>query len=104
MVLSEAYKVRNKDTFRSLGTVGSLVLCNDCDVCVCLFALIPATNAMSQTVVLVLSWSAYRLEYSISLDSEERKNSARCISAILEPLTPGAAMHIASPTTARRSH
>ncbi|KAK5171027.1 uncharacterized protein LTR77_004171 [Saxophila tyrrhenica] len=91
--LSEAYKANVNGPFRRLGTVQDLVLSESCQVCVSLFAIIPAVREVSQTIMLVLAWSAYRLEFSIGLDTESRLSTARYVAAILEPLPPGAELH-----------
>ena len=75
--------------FRSLGCVGPVKLHDDCPLCRCLFGLIGTPHSPDQEIILVLSWSMYRLEASISLDSRERRTTARYITAVLRPSETG---------------
>lgn len=47
--------------FRTLGYVGSIELYYDCPLCRCLYGLIAMPSSLEQRVILVLSWSMYRL-------------------------------------------
>lgn len=71
--------------FRKLGRVGSIVLQNDCGLCRCLFGLTPSPMSYDQEVILVLSWSLYRLEGSIHMDSVEERTASKHVSAMLHP-------------------
>ena len=71
--------------FRKIGQVESIVLRDDCGLCRCLFGLIPNPSELDQEVILVLSWSMYRLEASIATDTDEKCASAKYVSAILDP-------------------
>ena len=75
--------------FRNLGQVGSIVLRDDCQVCRCLFGLIANPSSLSQHVKLVLSWSMYRLEASILINTDSRRAGAKYIAAILDPTDTG---------------
>lgn len=75
--------------FRDLGTVGSVVLRDDCSLCRCIFGLIPHPYSLRQKVRLVLSWSMYRLEASMSIDTTEKRATSKYICAILVPSDTG---------------
>lgn len=75
--------------FRDLGTVGSIVLRDDCSLCRCIFGLIPHPYSLRQKVRLVLSWSMYRLEASMSIDTTEKRETSKYICAILVPSNTG---------------
>ena len=71
--------------FRKIDQVESIVLRDDCGLCRCLFGLIANPFRLDQEIILVLSWSMYRLEASIAMDTDEKRASAKYISAILDP-------------------
>ncbi len=75
----------DKEVFRKLGAVGSIVLRSDCALCRCIFGLAPSPDSHDQEVVLVLSWSMYRLEASIHMDTKEKRTASKHISAMLYP-------------------
>ena len=75
----------DKTVFRKLGPVGSIVLQKECALCCCIFGLTPSPDSGKQEVVLVLSWSMYRLEASIHMDTEEKRTASRHVSAMLDP-------------------
>ena len=57
--------------FRKLGRAGSIVLQNDYSLCRRLLGLTPSPMSYDQEVILVLSWSLYRLEGSVHMDNIE---------------------------------
>ncbi|KAL2056445.1 hypothetical protein ABVK25_003468 [Lepraria finkii] len=79
----------DRRVFRQLGRVDTIVLKYNCPLCRCLFGLIPFPSKLNQKVILVLSWSMYRLEASISMDTSERRTTSKYISAILDPTETG---------------
>ncbi|KAL9041076.1 MAG: hypothetical protein Q9214_004238 [Letrouitia sp. 1 TL-2023] len=79
----------DRRVFRELGRVDNIILKYNCPLCRCLFGLIPFPSKLDQKVVLVLSWSMYRLEASISMDTSERRATSKYISAILDPTETG---------------
>ena len=77
--------INDLQVFRKLGRVGSIVLRNNCGLCRCLFGLTPSPMSCDQEVILVLSWSLYRLEGSIHMDSVEKRTASKHVSAMLHP-------------------
>ena len=75
----------DRQVFRKLGRVGSIVLQNDCSLCRCLFGLMPRPMSCDQEVILVLSWALYRLEGSIHMDNVEKRTASTHVSAMLYP-------------------
>ena len=75
----------DKEVFRRLGPIGSIVSRNDCALCRCLFGLTPSPDSCDQEVILVLSWSMYRLEASIYTNTKEKRTASRQVSAMLSP-------------------
>ena len=75
----------DKTVFRKLGPVSSIVLRKDCALCCCIFGLTPSPYWYNQQVVLVLSWSMYRLEASIHMDTKEKGTASKHVSAMLDP-------------------
>ncbi|MCJ1327002.1 hypothetical protein MMC10_003668 [Thelotrema lepadinum] len=77
--------------FRSLGPVKDIILRDDCGLCRCLFALIPNPypdqDELEQDVKLVLSWSMYRIEAAISMDTPAKRSTSKFVAAILDPST-----------------
>ena len=84
-------KLRGDDqrVFRDLGTVGSVILREDCCLCRCLFGLIPFPSNLEQHVKIVRSWSIYRLHRETSIDTVDKRSTSQCIAAILEPSRSG---------------
>lgn len=78
-------KLQHPVLFRSLGTVRSLRLRRDCALCCCLFGLIANPSSLDQEVKLVLSWSMYRLEASIGMNTPEKRATSKYICALLHP-------------------
>lgn len=68
---------------RQLGVVGDLELRQDCPLCFCLFGIIPTPSSTLQKVDLVRTWTMYRMEASMSIHTEEKRNSTKCITAML---------------------
>ena len=77
--------LNDRQVFRKLGRVGSIVLQNDCSLCRCLFGLTPSPMSCDQEVILVLSWSLYRLEGSIHMNNIEKRTASKHVSAMLHP-------------------
>ena len=75
----------DKIVFRKLGPVGSIILRKDCALCFFIFGLTPSPDSYNQKVVLVLSWSMYRLGASIHMDTKEKRTASRHVSAMLDP-------------------
>ena len=75
--------------FRDLGEAGSIKLYYDCPICRCLFGLTPIPSACDKHVLLILSWSMYRLEASISMDTSEKRKTSKYITVVLEPSATG---------------
>lgn len=75
--------------FRKIDRVESIVLQDDCDLCRCLFGRIATPSRLDQGIILVLSWSMYRLEASMAMDTDEKRASAEYTSAILDPFEVG---------------
>ena len=67
-----------------LGSVGSIALWEDCACCRCLFALTPEPSSLEQEVILIKSWSIFRLEQGVSIDTKQKRAMSRCVSVILE--------------------
>ncbi|KAI9695283.1 MAG: hypothetical protein M1820_008745 [Bogoriella megaspora] len=74
---------------KNFGNVGKIVLRQDCTICWTLFGLIPTAQTTDQNVILVKSWSIYRLEGSILADTAERRNMSQYVTAILSSNTDG---------------
>ena len=65
----------DKTEFRKLGPVGSIVLREDCGLRYRIFGLTPSPDSYKQEVVLVYSWSMYRLEASIRMDMGHQRET-----------------------------
>ncbi|KAL8728422.1 MAG: hypothetical protein Q9181_005354, partial [Wetmoreana brouardii] len=71
--------------FRNLGQVRSIMLRDDCGLCRCLFGLTGLPSSLDQEVKLVLSWSMFRLEASMLVDTASKRASYKYITAVLDP-------------------
>ena len=82
-------QLKNPRLFRNLGKVGTIMFYAECSLCYCLFGLIANVSSLDQKVLLVLSWSMYRLEASVSMDSAGKRSTSRYITAFLDPSETG---------------
>ena len=84
-----ADRVDDPRLFRSIGRVDTIVLRDDCGLCRCLYCLIPYPTSFEQDVKLVLSWSMYRIEAAISMDTQAKRSTSKYIAAMLDPSDSG---------------
>ena len=71
--------------FQDLGEAGTIRLQYDCPLCRCNFGLTPTPSTDDQHVLLVLSWSMYRLEASIGVDTKAKRMTSKYVTVVLEP-------------------
>ena len=74
---------------KPLGFVGSRIFRKSCPLCLCLFGIIPTADSCDQHVELFRTWTMYRMEASISMDTAEKQNSTKCVTAVLSPSRTG---------------
>ena len=63
--------------------MGGIELWQNCPCCRCLFALTPEPSSLEQEVILFTTWSMFRLEQGVEIDTEEKRATSRCINVIL---------------------
>ena len=99
--LSDAIKERHK-CIRRLGKVGTIILQNDCQLCICLFAMTPYASSADQEILFLPDWTIVRIsgETGIVLDSEEQRQYATCLVIALDP---NPSITISTPVLAHRS-
>ncbi len=80
-------------TFRTLGKVENVEFCSDCSMCLCLFDLTPNPHSGSQEVTLVLSWTLFRMEHHMDINTLEKTKTSKHLTAILDPPAPEEEVH-----------
>lgn len=75
--------------FKTLGSVESVIFRDDCGLCRCVYALTPTASRLQQKVKLVRSWTMYRLEASMAIDTPEKRRSSHYFAAILDATETG---------------
>lgn len=78
-------ELRGSGCLRTLGQTGSIVFWQDCSLCRCLFAMTPNAESGTQEVLIFPSWTINRLEGGISVNTAEKRRSARCLLVTLCP-------------------
>jgi hypothetical protein len=84
--LGNAVKERGK-FIRNLGKIGTVIFQKDCQVCQCLFAIIPYPSSADQEILLLPDWTVCRIsgETGIELHSDEQRKYGTCLIVALDP-------------------
>lgn len=70
----------------NFGRVGSVRFDGNCPVCRCIFALTPTPVNYDQEILIAADWGMKRLEGGVHMDTEEKRNTAKCLLVTLGPL------------------